>query len=543
MSGCNWILGIEEYASRDAAPSPVDAPDARSDGRPSDGVPPRVVSATPEPDTAGVATDVEIAVTFDEAIDPGSVDEASFQLVDGRHGRATVGTVSVDGAVVRFAPAAELTLHERYEIVIGTAVTDLSGTPLAQEWRGAFTMREGVFGAAGAITHGAVASRAMSMGGRGQAFALWWDDGTIYSRRYQAPSGWESTELVAYTSAPDSLAVATGLEDAALAVWQNGMTREAASYVDSGVAWVEATMEGGGGPAQVGIDARGNGLAAWLRDDGTHTGVVASRFSGAQWSAPIPLDQLASSASALQLAVDDAGDGLALWVQGDQIWTARFRDGLWDAATVLEPATGLAREPRLVLDGDGRGMAFWLQQDGTQYRLRWSSYEPKTGWSEPAFADGGPAVDPDQGVWRGAFAFNSHGDAVVMWNERTSCGGGEQCNLLFADHFDLQQGWHDLQAISDSYTQFGFLEYSVVMDRHGNALAGWTVNASVTPLELWLRRYVPERGWDQGANPSCAERAGYSGLRLSASPQGRMLASWSEDADTLGYAFCTLALD
>jgi hypothetical protein len=523
----------------DAAPIPVDG--GGNDASPPDGTPPTVLSATPEPGATGVANDVAIAVTFDEAIDPDSVDAASFRLVDIQHDRAVAGSAIVDGAVVRFEPAAELTFRERYELVIGTAVTDLSGTPLAEEWRGAFTVREGVLGSESVLTTGTAVAPAMDMGGRGEAFALWWDADDIYSRHYQAPAGWGSAELVSYTAAPSTMAVAAGLDDAALAVWEIGATRESASYVNDVVAWLAVPMLGGGTPAQVGVDARGFGLAAWLQDTGTHLGVAASRFSGAQWSNPVRLDEVTAPASSLQLAVDDEGNGVALWAQDQQIWAAQFRDGGWQPAAVLDPSS--AREPRLVLDGDGRGMAFWLQQDGAQYRMRWSSYEPGAGFSPPASADGGPAIDLDRGDWRGALAFNSHGDAVVVWSELIGCGGGESCNVLFANRFTLQGGWQETEAVSDAYTQFGFRELHAAIDRHGSALAAWTVNAASASLELWLRRYVPGQGWEQASPRSCAAGQGFEELGLLVSPQGRMLMTWSERSDTPARALCALVLD
>lgn len=548
-AGCGWLLGIEELAAQDGGlPSPIDAPNGGRDdaggdidARQPDGDPPRVLSATPEPETMGVASSVEIAVTFSEVIDPASIDGASFQLLDDRHRSAVLGTAIVEGAVVRFQPAAELTLSERYELVIGTAVTDLSGTPLAEEWRAAFTVRTGALGAAASLTTGTVEPRAMGMSSRGEAFALWWDGGTIYSRHYQA--SWQGTELVSHTSTPGDLTVAVGSEDAALAMWQLGTTRESASYVADVVPWVESSLQGGGSPAQVGVDRRGFGLAVWLREEGTHTGVVASRFSGAQWSNPVRLDEIDTNASALHLAVDDAGNGVALWSQGDQIWTARFQDGAWEAAAAIEQPSGAAREPRMVMDSDGRGMAFWLQQDGPQYRMRWSSYDPRTGWSQPAFTDGGPAINSSSGTWRDPVAFNSHGDAVTLRRERTSCGPDESCNVLFADLFSLEQGWHDTQAVSQPYSQFGFSEYTAAIDRHGNVHATWIVVAGETTLEFWLRRYVPEQGWQQEVPLSCAEGTDFRDVDLIVSPQGRMLMSWLEDAGGLGYALCARMLD
>lgn len=552
-AGCTWILGIDELDGRDAGVPPaidaaIDASNdvdhdasADIDAPQPDGEPPRVLTVTPEADAADVDSSVEIAVTFSEAIDPNSIDTASFRLDELQHRSAVLGSVTVEGAVVRFQPAAELTLRERYELTISTTVTDLSGTPLSEEWRAAFTVREGALGSATSLTSGVLEFSALGMGSRGEGFALWWDAGSIYSRQYRG--GWQGTELSSHTSASDDLRVAVGPEDVALAVWRNGGVRESASYADGEVRWVEHSLQGGGSPAVVGVDHRGFGLAAWLSEEDAHSRVIASRFSGARWNSPVRLDNIDADASALHLAVDDEGNGLALWSQSGQIWTASFRDGVWAAPTAIEQSAGPAREPRMVMDSDGRTMAFWLLQDGAQYRMRWSSYTPVAGWSPPMFADGGPAVDPGNGTWRDPFAFNSHGDAVTLRRESTSCGPNETCNVLFADSFSLEQGWHTTQQISDAYSQFGFREYTAAIDRHGNVQAMWTVVAGATVLEFWLRRYVPDEGWQSATRPSCAEGSDFHEVELVVSPQGRMLMSWLEDAGGSGDALCALVFD
>lgn len=528
------------------AGAPDAGPDAGIDATIPDGPRLTVLSASPEPGSAEVAPGVAITVTFSEDIDPGSVDGSSFQVLDGRHGATVLGEASVDGAELRFVPAAELTLRERYEIVIGVGVTDVSGTSLEEEWRGDFTVRDGVLDAATPVLGGVVPVWAVDMGERGEAFALWWGEGLVLSRQYQAASGWGDVALILATGEPERMTVATGLEDAALGVWEAGSAREAVSYAGGTTPWVETPMPGGGGAAQVGIDGDGAGLAAWLEDEGTNVGVRASRFDGAAWGDSVRLDENVADASSLHLAVDHAGNGVALWAQDDQVWTARFRDDVWEAAAPIEVGGSPAIEPLLVMDGDGRGMAVWIQHDGTEYRLRWSRHEPESGWSAPAFADGGPAIDANRGRWLGAFAFNSHGDAVAMWNENFPCGppeAGETCNELHAGQFSLELGWQASEAISDAYTQFGFLEFMAAIDRHGSVLAAWTVNAGLTGIELWLRRYVPDQGWEEATPGACADGNGFGELRLSSTPQGRVLAAWSQETSERTNVHCAQVLD
>jgi hypothetical protein len=526
----------QDASSSDAQP----ADGAPSDG-PGDGEPPRVLASTPMPGAEGVATATEIQVTFDEDIEASTVHPASFIVVDDRQ-NPVLGALVVEGALVTFRPAIELTFRERYTVTITTEVTDLDGTPLAEEWSGSFTVRDGVFtdstfldlGAPGSLSRPAVA-----VGDRGHGFGVWASASEARATHFAPPEGWPDMAVgVPSAGSPRAIDVAAGLDDTALAVWLDDDGVRATHYSPP-MGWHRepVRLADRGSEPQVAMDARGDGLAAWLQRDDTRLGVFASRFQGTGWSAASRVDSASGDAESLQLAVDHAGQGVAVWAQGGDIWSAAFRDGDWQPAALLEKAAGAAHQPRLVLDGDGRGMAFWIQHDGAQYRLCWSRLEPHGAWTEPVFADGGPAVG-GSGQWLTWFAFNSLGQAVALWDERPDDCDPESprpdpCARVNAQRFDVHSGWQAAETVSPDHYENIVVSRVAGIDRHGSIFAAWTHAAPEIGLPgAWLRRYTPEQGWSEPQSLIDHADGFFAELAIAVSPQGRMFLVWLESRDS-----------
>jgi hypothetical protein len=80
------------------------------------------------------------------------------------------------------------------------------------------------------------------------------------------------------------------------------------------------------------VDARGNGIAAWRRDDGDRRVLWAARFRGTSgWEPPEPIGMAPASGPAVgpvAIALSPGGDGLVAWEQWDgtrfAIWANRF---------------------------------------------------------------------------------------------------------------------------------------------------------------------------------------------------------------------------
>jgi hypothetical protein len=551
---------VPDASAPDATPPDAPSPDAQSDAQPpdaqpdtpndaqpsdggpgddpGDGVPPRVVASTPEPGAECVATETEILVTFDEDIDSSTVHQASFSVVDDRE-NPVLGTLVVEGALVTFRPAIELTFRERYTVTITTEVTDLAGTRLAEEWSGSFTMIDGTFTDSTLLDlsdSNPLSRPAVAVSDRGHGFGLSASPSAVRATHFVPPGGSPTVTGVPSAGASE-IDVAAGPLDTALAVWRDGDGIRATRHAPPEGWHREAVLlaDSGSSP-QAAVDARGDGLAVWLQRDDTHVGVFASRFQGTGWSAASRVDSDAGDAASLQLAVDHAGHGVAVWAQGGDIWSAAFRDGGWEPAALLEEAPGAAHQPLLVLDGDGRGMAFWIQHDGTQYRLCWSRLNPNGpngGWSPPVFADGGPGVGAG-GQWLTWFAFNSLGQAVALWDDYLDDCDPESprpdpCALVYAARFDVDSGWQAAEAVSPDHYENIVTSRVAGIDRHGSMFAAWTHAApEIGNPGAWLRRYTPEQGWGEIENLALEAGGDFTGLAIAVSPQGRMFLAWHE---------------
>jgi hypothetical protein len=92
--------------------------------------PPTVLETTPEHEETGAATNRIISASFNELLDPFTVEgNGSFTVVDAA-GNPVLGTVTYDNKLVSFMPSPILNEGTTYTVTITTAVEDLAGNQL-----------------------------------------------------------------------------------------------------------------------------------------------------------------------------------------------------------------------------------------------------------------------------------------------------------------------------------------------------------------------------------------------------------------------------
>ncbi len=99
--------------------------------------PPVVISTFPGSGGSGVPITNNLSATFSEAVNPLTVNTATFTLFQG--GTPVSGTVSYAGITAVFAPSSSLASNTTYTATITTGVTDLSGNILASNYVWIFT--------------------------------------------------------------------------------------------------------------------------------------------------------------------------------------------------------------------------------------------------------------------------------------------------------------------------------------------------------------------------------------------------------------------
>ena len=98
--------------------------------------PPAVISVTPPNGAVGVCPKTVITATFNEAMNPVTINTATFTVAPG-----VTGIVTLDGTgkIAAFTPSSNLALSTTYTATITTGAQDLAGNPLAANYMWSFT--------------------------------------------------------------------------------------------------------------------------------------------------------------------------------------------------------------------------------------------------------------------------------------------------------------------------------------------------------------------------------------------------------------------
>jgi ice-binding like protein/Big-like domain-containing protein len=101
------------------------------------GGPPTVIATSPAPAQAGVTVNRRVRATFSRPMDPATITDLTFTLLQDT--TPVAGDVSYQGSAATFTPLRPLDLSLEYTAVITTGARDLQGTALAADHAWAFT--------------------------------------------------------------------------------------------------------------------------------------------------------------------------------------------------------------------------------------------------------------------------------------------------------------------------------------------------------------------------------------------------------------------
>jgi hypothetical protein len=99
--------------------------------------PPLVSFTQPAAGATGVDPKVPVQIAFDEPVDCGTVDSATFVVMDGS--KRVPGAVTCDGANATFTPAHPLLADTSFTATLTTGVADSAGDPMAADYTWSFT--------------------------------------------------------------------------------------------------------------------------------------------------------------------------------------------------------------------------------------------------------------------------------------------------------------------------------------------------------------------------------------------------------------------
>lgn len=215
--------------------------------------------------------------------------------------------------------------------------------------------------------------------------------------------------------------------------------------------------------AVVAVDDQGDAIASWRWSDGAFLVVQAAvRSKEGVWSAPEVLSGPGRSASLPRVAMDASGDAVVAWLRNNGSWNAaqiayRTAAGEWEEVHNLSERGGNARQLDLAMNSRGDAVITWIQSQLRGGANLWSSLRPAGSrrWSRV----------PLNATWYGLdarVAVDEQGNATAVW---------AGSNTISASFKPAGEPWQDDYLLSGY--DFSTAQPAVTTPRPENATAIW----------------------------------------------------------------------
>lgn len=196
-----------------------------------------------------------------------------------------------------------------------------------------------------------------------------------------------ATQVAMNPATGDAVAVWSALSGGVAHVWS-------ARYVKASDAWsapvqLDTAANGASYPV-VAMNAQGNAVAAWSEaaTSGAPRGVVVATLANGSWRQPVRVSTRATG-DLPQVGIDAAGSAVAAWVEQDAQGTVSAEDlvaarigsnGTVADSRVIDASATPAKMPALAVAPNGNALLAWLQSDGSNTSV-FASYLAGSAWS------------------------------------------------------------------------------------------------------------------------------------------------------------------
>lgn len=238
-----------------------------------------------------------------------------------------------------------------------------------------------------------------------------------------ADFGWRTSSFVELNSSDaDTPQVSAWGSGNAVAVWPQFAAGVWANTHTTAGGWatpVQINPGGGGLSPMVAAAADGSAVAVWIDNVASRRTLMASRLSGAGWSAALAIDDPAGgTADNPQVVVDAGGNTMIAWTQGSvgsgTLYARRCPSGplaSCGAPVQIGGLTGGATAPSLATAPNGDAIVVWTQGDraGTMRVLANHYAVASAGWlAAPLQLDGDRSTTPRVSI-------DKRGTATAVW--------------------------------------------------------------------------------------------------------------------------------
>lgn len=351
--------------------------------------PPTVVAVTPANAAVGVEPDTEIVIELSEPPAEATVNTDNIRILDGE--QEVAGKVSHANSKITFVPDKPLALLATYQVVLSTALTDVQGAGLAEEFDSSFATRDGAWSLKTVVPGAIIASpQELQMSSDGDALVSW------------------------------------------LAETQNGCAATAAWYNRGKPGLVRPFTFGKGhfcADLHSAISPSGLALIGWYEESSGSPNVVATaEFRDGKWGSATKRSERSDTSGGAAAATDEGTMHYFGAATDVQVWQTDAL-GAWSTAGKAIGEFAAKRGVQTAVAPNGDAVAAWLDEDASNRdRILVSRYSKQTEtWSSGAVLPGSLSGVNDHNRDVPAVAFDATNQPLVVW---------QRDSYLVASHFD-----------------------------------------------------------------------------------------------------------
>lgn len=473
-----------------------------------------VVVVTPDISTTDVDRDPSIGVQFSGDIFSPSVDSDSLQLL--HRGEPVDGAISVVGTdAIGFSVDEDMDLLSIYTGRVTTAITDISGLPLANTFEWSFVTRDGIWREPASIAQGSVDDPVVITGANDTTWAFYRRDSVfpeennVIARRFLGNHMWGMEQLVSNGVDDEGVAgkpqVVAFTNGDLLVLWEEngpgGIPTQLSynRYSQSSLSWgdserINASAFAHMNPRLV-ADGSGSVMAVFEMEGMGPTNIAVLIYDGDndQWVGAATVDELNEEAGHPRVSINHQGDAMVIWLQGDRVYSRRyqFSTKMWGSVEAIDDVDADLLQPGLALSVDSRGnfTAVWSQErESLNFPSIWSNrYISGQGWTEPSTIKGSAQGFNPQLVT------DRDDNMILVWQQDLGAG-----NILTSRFDSLDESWSMSQFLEEG--EQAASQPQLTIDKSGNAMAIWQQDRSGTffdnngniflnPPSIWVKRF------------------------------------------------------
>ncbi len=349
----------------------------------------------------------------------------------------------------------------------------------------------------------------------------------IWASRYTVGSGWGEAELIETDNAGDASGpqIAIDASGNGWAVWSQsdgGTSRNIwLNRYTAGSGWGEAELIGDGNAGralspQIAVNASGDALVVWVQSDGTGSSgnhIWARRHTNNQWGTAVAIENV-GFVSSPRIVMDASGNAIAVWRRNDgadvyNIWANQYMAGNgWETAAPIDSGnngdvTGLT----IVANASGNAVVAWRRNNSAFSQFdNWANYYTVgSGWGSATLIEASNDI-----AYPAEVVIDSSGNALAVWYQRNDAGNYS----IWSNRYSADNGWSTEIPIADE----GF-NSKIAMDGSGNVLMVYKAQGG-----FWTNRYMVDSGWGSPKRSDTISNQGPGYRRIAMNASGNAVA-------------------